>query len=65
MAADRLHLNPQDCLVFEDSEAGLRAAKGAGMTCVILTGKERPPQDFSSADIVLDNLAKFDVEELE
>lgn len=64
MAADRLGLKTGDCLVFEDSEVGLRAAKGAGMRCVILTGQERPAQDFSSADLVLDDLGKFDVKAL-
>ena len=64
LAADRLSLNPEDCLVFEDSEVGLRAAKGAGMPCVILTGQDRPDQDFSTADLVLDDLTKFNVDAL-
>jgi beta-phosphoglucomutase family hydrolase len=33
-AARRLQVDPQDCLVFEDSEAGLEAARRAGMTGV-------------------------------
>ena len=64
MAADRLNREPKNCLVFEDSHAGLTAAKGAGMSCVILTGEDRPPQDFSSADLVLNDLAVFDPEAL-
>jgi HAD superfamily hydrolase (TIGR01509 family) len=64
MAAERLGVMPEECLVFEDSEVGLRSAKGAGMACVILTGQARPVQDFSSADLVLDDLGKFDVQAL-
>jgi HAD superfamily hydrolase (TIGR01509 family) len=34
MAARRLNVAPQDCLVFEDAEAGIQSAKAAGMACV-------------------------------
>lgn len=33
-AAEGLGLNPQDCVVFEDAEAGIEAAKRAGMKVV-------------------------------
>ena len=33
-AADRLAVNPQDCLVIEDSAGGIQAAAAAGMTAV-------------------------------
>jgi len=63
MAADRLGLLPEECLVFEDSEVGLRAAKDAGMPCVILASPNRPPQDFSAADLVMTDLGEFKEEE--
>jgi HAD superfamily hydrolase (TIGR01509 family) len=31
MAAERLGVNPADCLVFEDADPGIEAAKSAGM----------------------------------
>ena len=62
MAARQLQVPPASCLVFEDSSAGVRAAKAAGMACVALARPEAPRQDVSPADLVLDDLAKFDRE---
>lgn len=59
LAARRLQLSPQECLVFEDSEAGVQAAKDAGMTCIALQRPGAPQQDFSSADHVLADLADY------
>ncbi|MDA0576956.1 MAG: HAD family phosphatase [Verrucomicrobia bacterium] len=59
LAATKLDLPPSACLVFEDSNAGTRAAKSAGMRCVVLARPERPPQDFSMADCVLPDLAAY------
>lgn len=36
LAADRLGLSPADCLVLEDSEAGVRAASAAGMAVIMV-----------------------------
>lgn len=35
MAAQRLGVDPADCVVVEDSTIGLQAALGAGMRCII------------------------------
>jgi beta-phosphoglucomutase len=34
LVAEKLHVNPEDCLVIEDSQAGITAAKKAGMKSV-------------------------------
>ncbi len=62
LAAQLLGIPPESCLVFEDSAAGVRAAKAAAMTCVALQRPGRPPQDVSRADEVLGDLADFCLE---
>ena len=37
MAAQRLQVSPDACLVFEDSRAGIEAARRAGMDVVVIT----------------------------
>lgn len=63
MAAQRLEVDPQRCLVFEDSQAGVNAAKRAGMYCVALARDGRPAQDVSNADHILGDLGDFCMEE--
>lgn len=63
MAAQRLGVAPQECLAFEDSTAGVEAAKGAGLQCVALARIDRPAQDVSKADLILEDLALFSVED--
>lgn len=60
-AADRFGLPSGECLVFEDSTAGVRAARAAGMRCVALQLSGHPVQDLSAADVVLSDLSTFDL----
>jgi beta-phosphoglucomutase-like phosphatase (HAD superfamily) len=64
-AAGRLGLPPEQCLAFEDSAAGIAAAKGAGMHCVALARPGRPAQDVALADLVLEDLSQFEPEAYE
>lgn len=59
LAAERLGVPPEECLAFEDSAAGVRSAKAAGMRVVALQRPGSPPQDLSDADEVLDDLGEF------
>lgn len=51
-----LGLSADDCLSFEDSRNGLLAARGAGLRTVITPSIYSADDDFSGADIVLDNI---------
>jgi beta-phosphoglucomutase-like phosphatase (HAD superfamily) len=59
LAARRLGVDPVRCLVFEDSWAGVQAARAAGMWCVALVRPGRPAQDVAAASLVLDDLDRF------
>lgn len=41
-AAARLDIPPTDCLVFEDSDQGIHAAKSAGMRCIDVRNPDWP-----------------------
>lgn len=64
MGAAMLGVEPAECLVFEDSEAGVIAAKSAGMRCVALSRASAHKQDVSHADSVLSDLSEFDINDL-
>lgn len=61
-AAKRLEVNPKDCLVFEDSEAGVNAAHSAGMTVYAFPNKFTKLQNFENADKIIKSwqLVKID-----
>ena len=56
-AVSRLGLPPARCLVIEDSERGLRAAKAAGLACWVIPSGLTVAGDFAAADAVLPDLA--------
>lgn len=60
LAAQMLGVDPRHCVVFEDSAAGIGAAKAAGMQCVALQRKGMPTQEARHADLVLQDLATFE-----
>jgi sugar-phosphatase len=62
LGAQRLGISPSNCLVFEDSLAGVLAAKRAGMWCVALNRPNAHPQNLSEADWILSDLADFSVQ---
>jgi HAD superfamily hydrolase (TIGR01509 family) len=60
LASAKLAVAPDECLVIEDSTAGIRAARAAGMRVIgVRAGNfARQPQD--EADHVIDTLAQLD-----
>jgi len=65
LAAERIGLSPAECIVFEDSEAGVEAAKAAGMYCVALVRPGCPVQNVAAADLVVEDLAHFDLSSIQ
>ena len=57
-ALERMKLAPSCCVALEDSENGLRAARGAGLRTVITTNDYTRDQDFTDAELVLDHLGE-------
>lgn len=58
LAAERLGLPPEVCLVFEDAEAGVEAALRAGMRCVGIGSEVQ----LGKADMVLARTGDFTID---
>jgi beta-phosphoglucomutase-like phosphatase (HAD superfamily) len=57
LAAGRLGVDPADCIAFEDSENGAKAALAAGMRVVVVPDLKQPPESIvERAFHVLDSL---------
>ncbi len=57
--AEMLGVEPAECVAIEDSINGLRSAKGAGMYCIAIPDKRLTPDQFKSADVILDSLREL------
>jgi HAD superfamily hydrolase (TIGR01509 family) len=60
LAAQRLQVPPADCLVIEDSTAGIRAGRAAGMTVVAVRAGNFARQPQEEAHLVVDSLTDLD-----
>ncbi len=56
-----LGYKPEDCMVFEDAPAGIRAGKAAGMTVIALP-TTFPLEALSEADCIVESLGAVQVE---
>jgi HAD superfamily hydrolase (TIGR01509 family) len=59
-AAERLGVRPERCLAIEDSLAGIRAAKAAGMVCIAVPELPAEEGEEAGADLVLGSLEEVD-----
>jgi HAD superfamily hydrolase (TIGR01509 family) len=60
-AARRLGVAPERAVAVEDSGAGIRSAKAAGMRVIVIPNPHFPPPEdvLEKADLVLDSLAEL------
>lgn len=56
LCIEKLNLNPQECMVIEDSRNGLLAAKAANFNCLITLNSYTADEDFTEADIIVNEL---------
>lgn len=63
-AARLLDVPPSACVVIEDSENGVAAAKQAGCFCIGYRNPHSGDQDLSPADVCLDSLSGLDTASL-
>ena len=62
-AANRMGLVPSECVVLEDAQSGIEAAKRGGFYCVGVD-RHQQPQYFSEADLVVRDLGELDYQTL-
>lgn len=58
-ALSLLRLPAGDCVAFEDSANGLRAARAAGLATVVTPSRWTMAQDFTGAHLLLHDLSEF------
>ncbi|MEK7128263.1 MAG: HAD family phosphatase [Patescibacteria group bacterium] len=63
--AKELGISPEQCVVLEDSEAGVISAKAAGMKVIAIPNIYTKEHDFSRADIIIKSLEDINMELLE
>ena len=63
-AAERIDVQPENCLVIEDAKHGVEAAKSAGMTCIGFRNLNSGNQDLSKADLIVDAIDEINFDKL-
>lgn len=62
--AKKLAVEPQNCVVLEDSKNGSIAAKTAGMYCIGFKNPNSGNQDLSIADIIVNQITEINIANL-
>jgi HAD superfamily hydrolase (TIGR01509 family) len=64
-AAERFHLSPEECIVFEDSFNGLKSGRAAGMLVVGLATTNSAEQIAPFSDVVISDYVGLDFEKFQ
>ncbi|KNY27172.1 HAD family hydrolase [Pseudobacteroides cellulosolvens] len=59
ITAEMLKVNPQECIVIEDSTNGVKAALSAGMRCIGYANLNSGLQDLSSASTIVNSICEI------
>lgn len=59
LCADKLGLERENCLIIEDSAAGVTAAKRAGIKVIAMAGSEVDENSLSKADYIVENFSEI------
>jgi len=60
LAAQRLGVKPENCVVIEDAVAGVKAAKNGGMRCIAVTNTH-PSTSLVDADLIVSSLGEVSI----
>ncbi len=60
LTAKRLGINPENCLVIEDSANGIKAAHAANMSCIAYQSPGINPKSQKDADAVITSFAQLE-----
>jgi len=61
LAAERMGIEPKNCVVIEDAPNGVQAAKAAGAKCIAVTNTT-DAANLSGSDLICDSLEQVDLE---
>ena len=62
--ASDMNLKPENCLVIEDTQNGVLAAKAAEMKCIGFQNKNSGAQDLSNADLIISKYENITIEDM-
>ena len=63
IAAERMNIKPENCVVIEDAPNGVQAAKAAGAKCIAVTNTTNA-ENLSDANLICDSLENIDIEKI-
>ena len=60
LAAEKMSVSPDQCLVFEDAPSGMHAALSAGMSVIVVPDPKMDKNQYKEANLILDSLENFE-----